>query len=322
MNEKVSMEKPIMISVVVPLYDEAGSVSMLHKKLVDVLRGCVKDEYEIIFVDDGSADGTFDEARKLSPLRLIRFRENYGQTAAIAAGIEAARGRVIVTIDGDLENDPADIPRLLQKLDEGYDVVSGWRQNRWRDHLFTRRIPSIAANKLISLFTGVKLNDHGCALKAYRRNFVSNLYLFGDMHRMLAAYAVSRGGRNIAEIPVSFSPRRFGKSKYGLSRTFKILLDVFAFYFFKKYKNRPMHFFGWFGFWSLSAGFLVFVWMLVLKWFEGKSFIATPLPVLAVFFVIVGLQFILMGLLAEILIRTQHEVGNRPSYNIDTILEL
>ncbi len=310
----------IELSVVVPLYNEAGNVRPLHEKLVSVLEGLRK-PYEIIFVDDGSRDETWEIARELTPLTLIRFRENFGQTAAFAAGIHVARGGIIITMDGDLENDPADVPSLLAKLNQGYDVVSGWREKRWKKKLFSRRIPSIIANKIISVITGVKLHDHGCMLKVYRASFLQNLYFIGDMHRMMAAHVANAGGR-IAEVPVRFEERRYGTSKYGLTRAFKVVFDIISFYFFRKYRTRPMHFFGWMGFWSLLLGFLTFLWMLGLKFFEGTSFIVTPLPVLTVLFLIIGVQFVLMGLLAEILVRTQYEVERKPTYVIDSVLEL
>lgn len=310
----------VKFSVVVPLYNEAESVVLLHHRISEVLKTFERGSCEVIFVDDGSTDGTFERARWLSPLTFVRLHENYGQTAAIAAGIASARGEIIVTMDGDLENDPADIPRLLDKLEEGYDVVSGWRKERWREQPFGRRLPSALANRLISRITGVNLHDHGCTLKAYRQQFIKGLYLFGDMHRMLAAYAVSTGAR-LAEVPVHFSERKYGYSKYGLSRAFRVLLDIVAFHFFRRYKHRPMHFFGWFGFWSIMAGLVTFFWMIGLKIFEGKSFIATPLPILVVFFVILGAQFVLMGLLGEILIRSQYELGEKASYRIDDIIE-
>lgn len=308
------------ISVVVPLYNEEDSVQPLFDGICSALQALVPDAWEVIFVDDGSADRTYANARECAPLVLVRLSENSGQTAAFAAGISEAKGEIIVTMDGDLENDPADIRYLIQKIEEGYDVVSGWRKDRWKSQRFTRRLPSALASRFISLMSGVRLHDHGCALKAYRREFLKGLYLFGDMHRMLAAYAARRGAR-IAEIPVRFSVRKFGRSKYGLSRTLRVLLDVLAFYFFKKFRSRPMHFFGWFGFWNLLLGFLTFLVMVYFKYWGGKSFIATPLPVLAAFFVIIGMQFALLGLLAEILVRTQHEVTRTPPYSVESVVK-
>lgn len=308
------------LSVVVPLYNEAESVPHLHAALLTALNDRPRGSYELIFVDDGSTDGTFATARQLSPLKLIRLAGNFGQTAAIAAGIAHSKGGIIVTMDGDLENDPADIPRLLAKLDEGYDVVSGWRQNRWRSKPLTRRLPSALASRFISFITGVPLHDHGCTLKVYRRRFVEHLRLFGDMHRMMAAYAAASGAR-VAELPVRFTERRYGRSKYGFSRTLKVLMDVLAFHFFRRYRSRPMHFFGWFGFWALLASAVAFGAMLYLKFWGGKDFISTPLPTLVVLLALIGVQFILMGLLAEILIRTQHELQDSRPYVVDSVTE-
>lgn len=309
----------LRLSIIIPIYNEAESLLELHAELIKVLKQ-LEITFEIIFVDDGSSDNTLEMASKISSFKLIHFNENYGQTAAIAAGVNASKGEIIIIMDGDLENSPYDIPQLLKKIDEGFDVVSGWRKSRWRDNFFSRRLPSVMANKLISFVTGTKLHDHGCTLKAYRKKYIESIYFFGDMHRMLATCVFNSGGK-ITEIPVSFIPRKHGYSKYGLSRTFRVLLDIFSFYFFKKYKHRPMHFFGWFGFLSLFAGLFTFILMVVFKLWDGKSFISTPLPILTVFFVVIGVQFILMGLTAEIVVRTQYETQNKTSYVIDKIIE-
>ncbi|MSR76562.1 MAG: glycosyltransferase [Candidatus Ryanbacteria bacterium] len=290
------------ISIIVPFYNEEQSVRELHERLLGVMQSS-QYVFEIIFVDDGSKDGTFTQIKKCSPVIALRLRHNYGQTQALAAGIREAQGDLIITLDGDLENDPADIPALLAKLEEGYDVVSGWRKDRWHDSFFTRRLPSALANRCISVVTGVSLHDHGCTLKAYRRRALEHMTFSGDMHRMIAAYAAREGAR-LAEIPVHFTPRKHGKSHYGLSRTFKVLLDIFAFHFFYRYARRPIHFFGGAGFASLFVGCILFFSMLYLKYHWGTSFIKTPLPVLIALFVIIGFQFILMGLLAEIITRT------------------
>lgn len=294
-----------MISVVAPFYNEKESIGELHRRLLAVLQKIGK-PFEIIFVDDGSRDATFAEIRKCFPVAGLRLRRNSGQTAAFGAGIREAKGDIIVTLDGDLENQPEDIPMLLEKLDEGYDVVSGWRRRRWQEKMMTRRIPSLLANRLISRVTGVYLHDHGCNLRAYRREVFQGVAFNGEMHRMLAAYLGMRGAK-VAEIPVSYVPRKFGYSKYGIGRTFKVLLDVLAFYFFKEYATRPMHFFGYAGFMSIGAGILTFFWAAYLRIFEGLHFNRTPLPVLIAVFVVVGAQFILMGLLAEILLRSGRE---------------
>lgn len=289
--------RAVAVSVVAPLYNEAGSVRELHERIVRALRPLGR-PFEIIFVDDGSRDDTFRLASSLAPLTVLRLRKNFGQTAALAAGIREAGGGVIVTMDGDLENDPADIPVLLETLDRGYDIISGWRRGRWKDQPFSRRLPSWLANKFISLVTGVKLHDHGCQLKAYRRPFLTAVNFSGGMHRMTAAYA-AKGGAKVAEIPVRFEKRKHGMSKYGMMRVFWVLLDVLAFHFFHRFSNRPMHFFGAVGFLMAFFAGLSFIAMLVFRFSLGISFIETPLPMLTVFFAIIAVQFILMGLLAE-----------------------
>ena len=298
------MEKP-HISVVVPFFNEAESVAALHQSLIGVLTGMQK-PFELIFVDDGSTDGTWRGLQKLEGVRKIHLSRNYGQTAALSVGIKEARGDVIVTMDGDLENDPADIPLLLRKLEEGYDIVSGWRKDRWQDNFFSRRFPSAMANWLISFVTGIRLHDHGCTLKAYRAHVLKSIQLTGDMHRMVAAYA-ARGGARVAELPVRFESRKYGVSKYGFSRTFKVLLDILAFHFFYKYARRPIHFFGAIGFLSFFLAFIALLWAFYLRVFEDTHFIRTPLPILVAIFVVVGFQLILMGLLAEIITRTLRE---------------
>lgn len=294
-----------MISVVVPFFNERESVRELHRLIVDTMKSIGR-PFEIIFVDDGSTDGTFEEIKKLVSVRGFRLARNFGQTAAFGCGIAHARGEVVVTLDGDLENRPEDIPKLIAKLEEGYDVVAGWRMNRWHEKFLTRRLPSILANCLISRITGVRLHDHGCNLRVYKENVFEGIRLHGEMHRMLAAYLGMRGFK-VAEVPVSYVPRKYGKSKYGLSRIFKVLLDVLAFYFFREYATRPMHFFGYAGFMALCLGFLTSFGALYLRLIEGVHFNRTPLPELVAIFVVVGFQFILMGLLAEIVVRSKNQ---------------
>jgi len=271
-------------------------------------------------VDDGSTDGTFDEIKSLSPVRAFRFRQNAGQTAAFGCGIVNSRGDIVVTMDGDLENHPEDIPSLLEKLKEGYDVVAGWRQNRWQSQFFTRRLPSVLANKIISRVTGVRLNDHGCNLRAYRRIVFGDVSFHGEMHRMLAAYLGMRGAK-IGEIPVSYSARKFGTSKYGLSRIFRVLLDVLSLHFFREYATRPMHFFGYVGFVSIGLGTLTFFAALYLRIFDGVHFSRTPLPILIAVFIVVGFQFILMGLLGEIIVRSRSGATGH-QYDIRDTIEI
>lgn len=308
-----------MISVIVPFYNERESVQELYGRIKTVLEK-IGQPFEIIFVDDGSTDGTFSEIKKCSPVRGIRLTRNFGQTAAFGAGVANSKGDIVVTMDGDIENQPEDIPLLLKKLGDDFDVVAGWRQNRWKNEFLTRRIPSVLANALISWTTGVKLHDHGCSLRVYRRPVFNGLSFHGEMHRMLAAYLGLNGAR-IAELPVTYVSRRHGKSKYGLSRTFRVLLDVLAFYFFRTYASRPMHFFGYAGFVSTGLGFLTFLAALYLRLFEGLHFNRTPLPELVVLFVVVGFQFVLMGLLAEILVRGNNGVTSISNYDIRDRIE-
>ena len=294
-----------LVSVVVPFYNEQETITEIHQRLKEALLA-LPYSWEFIFVDDGSCDRTFAIIKTLKPVIAIRLRKNFGQTQALAAGIAHAHGEIIVTMDGDLENDPADIPLLLTKLEEGYDIVSGWRKERWKNKWVTRRFPSALANLLISWVSGIRLSDHGCTLKAYRRWVLDSISLAGEMHRMIAAYAAREGAR-VLEIPIRFEPRRFGKSNYGLSRTFKVLLDILALHFFHKYAKRPIHFFGGIGFFSFFISAITFFVMMYYKYFGGKTFIETPLPVLTTLFVIIGFQFILMGLLAEIVVRLPKE---------------
>ena len=295
------MPKNARVSVVTPFFNEEKNVSELHSRMVSVLKS-LNMPFEIIFVDDGSSDETFKKMKSLSPLIAVRLRKNYGQSAALDIGIKKSTGDVIVTIDGDMENDPQDIPILLEKLlKEEKDIVSGWRKDRWQKQKFSRRLPSLAANWLISFITRVKLHDHGCTLKAYRRDVLNNLELQGEKHRLIVAYAAIMGA-DIAEVPVRYAPRKFGSSKYGFLRTFKVLLDIFTLIFFNKYANRPMHFFGGVGFISFLLGAVSFLVMLYFKLFLKISFIQTPLPTLAVLFFVIGFQFVLMGLLAEIFV--------------------
>ncbi|MBI1975587.1 MAG: glycosyltransferase family 2 protein [Candidatus Vogelbacteria bacterium] len=290
-----------LISVVVPIFNEAPSLPELHRRLTGVLRP-LHTPFELVFVDDGSTDDTRQTLSTLTPLRAIHLKRNYGQTIALATGIESARGDTIIVIDGDLENDPDDIPRLLKKMDEGYDVVSGWRQRRWENAAFRRRLPSLVANYAIARLSGLAIHDFGCTLKAYRAEFLKNIPFSGNMHRLLLAY-VARQGAKIIEIPVNFTPRKHGTSHYGAKRILEVPIDMLAYYFFEKYHNRPLYFFGAAGFISFSLSILVFILMLVLRFYGGLTFIQTPLPILAVFFAMIAAQFVLMGLIAELVYR-------------------
>lgn len=304
-----------MISVVIPLYNEEESVPQLYEELTAALEA-TGHPYEIIVVDDGSSDSSFDHLQRLHEfdprLKVIRFRRNFGQTAAFAAGFDAAQGDVIVTLDADLQNDPADIPRLLTKANEGYDVVSGWRVKR-RDP-FHRRLPSQIANWLISRVTGVRLHDYGCSLKVYRREVVKNIRLYGELHRFIPAIA-SWMGVSIAEMPVNHRPRSFGRSKYGtVTRTVKVFLDLLTVRFLLSYATRPIHVFGGLGLLAVGAGSALGLYLTYVKLVLKEDIGNRPLLTLAVLMMIVGVQMISMGLLGELVVRTYHESQDKPIY--------
>lgn len=310
------------LSVIIPVYNEEDNIEPLHSSLNDVLSILGK-PYEIIFIDDGSRDHTLDILQKLnatdSCCKVIRFRRNFGQTAALAAGFAHAHGKVIVTLDGDLQNDPTDIPKLLDKIDEGYDVVSGWRVRR-KDKFLTRRLPSICANWLISKITGVKLHDYGCTLKAYRREVAQNIDLYGEMHRFIPAMA-SWMGVSVAEIPVNHHPRRHGLSKYGLSRTLRVTLDLITVKFLLSYATKPLQIFGTVGFVSSFTGFVLALYLSVDKLVFDHQLSNRPLLFLAILLILVGIQFVSMGLLGEMMVRIYHEGQDKPIYVIKEILE-
>jgi glycosyltransferase involved in cell wall biosynthesis len=305
------------ISVFLPVFDEEPNLRLLHQKLDEALRKLGRTA-EIIYVDDGSRDGSLAILRELARddarVRVVALRRNYGQTAAMAAGIDAARGRVLIPMDADLQNDPADIIRLLDKLDEGYDVVSGWRKNR-QDKLVTRKIPSMLANRLISWIGGVPLHDYGCSLKAYRRESLEDVRLYGEMHRFIPIYA-SWAGARVTEIPVEHHARTMGKSKYGLSRTIKVIFDLMTIKFMASYQTKPIYIFGTFGFLSFFVALVAGVWAAVLKLTHKADLIQTPLPIIAIVLFAVGIQFLLMGLLAEMLVRTYHESQSKRIYAV------
>jgi glycosyltransferase involved in cell wall biosynthesis len=310
------MDRP-QISVVIPLFNEEDNVAALLDELFAELSRLGR-TYEVICVDDGSRDATFAELARIAArrpeLRVIRFRLNFGQTAAMSAGIEKARGDVIVPMDGDLQNDPADIARLLAQLDAGSDVVSGWRRDR-RDREFGRKFPSRIANWLISFISGVRLHDYGCSLKAYRRDMLRDVKLYGEMHRFIPIYASWQGAR-VSEMVVNHRARRAGVSKYGLSRTFKVVLDLMVVKFLASYATKPIYVFGGFGFlsWLCAAG--AFGWALYYKLRGLKDFVQTPLPLVTVMFTLVGALSLLMGLLAELVIRTYYESQDKRPYLI------
>jgi glycosyltransferase involved in cell wall biosynthesis len=306
------------LSIVVPLFNERDNLAPLHGELDIVLRELAR-PYEMLFVDDGSTDGGIEVLREIKArdphVRVIRLARNSGQTAALVCGLHNALGEVVVAIDGDGENDPADIPRLLAKIAEGYDLASGWRTGRWRDARLTRRIPSVAANALISRMTGVTLHDYGCTLKAYRRPLAQRLMLYGEMHRFVPAIAAEQGAR-IAEVQVNFRPRRSGRSKYGPGRIIRTVLDLMTVRFLSGYSTRPIQIFGLIGIVMSAIGALWTAILVFEKVVLGYSLGRRPALILAVLLVVVGVQFVSLGLIGEMLARTYHESQGKPIYVI------
>ena len=304
------------VSVVVPFYEEEEAIVAFFAELMPVL-DALPLKSEVIAIDDGSSDETFArlaaERARDPRIKVIRFRRNFGQTAALAAGFAHATGNVVVTMDGDLQNDPADIPRLLAKLDEGYDVVSGWRRNRHDKKL--RSALSRGANRLISHITGVELHDYGCTLKAYRRDVIKDVRLYGEMHRFVPIYASWQGGR-VTELEVNHQPREHGSSHYGMNRIMKVLLDLLVVQFLSRYDTKPIYVFGAVGVLSMLVSLFAGFWALYLKWFHGTDFIQTPLPLLVVMTFLTGVMCILMGLLAELLVRVYYEAQGKRIYSI------
>ncbi len=309
------------LSVVVPVFNERDNLQPLHRALSEALEGHV---YELIFIDDGSSDGSLEVLEQLvqqdpDHVRVIQLRRNFGQTAAIAAGIDHAQGQVIVTIDADLQNDPTDIPKLLEKIEEGYDVASGWRVDR-KDPYLTRRLPSQVANWMISKVTGVPLHDYGCTLKAYRREVLEGFRLYGEMHRFIPAYAGFVGAR-ITEIPVRHHPRLHGKTKYGLERTLKVLLDLFTVKFLISFANKPIYLFGGAGVLLIVPSVAVLFFLMVRRLLYEVSVLRSPLFTVSVMLMIMGFQSMLMGLIAELLVRTYHESQAKPIYSVRRVID-
>jgi glycosyltransferase involved in cell wall biosynthesis len=309
------------LSVVVPLFNEAEGLPLLVEQLLAVLRP-LGQSFELVLVDDGSRDETAAVLERLSgqvpELVAVLLRRNYGQSAAMAAGFDASRGEVIVTLDGDLQNDPADIPLLLERLEEGYDLVSGWRHQR-QDAAVSRLLPSRIANRLIARVTGVRLHDYGCSLKAYRREVVADLNLYGELHRFLPALAFIEGAR-ITEVKVNHHPRRFGSSNYGIDRTFRVLMDLLTVWFMKRFLTRPMHVFGFGGLVGMGLGLLVSLWLVAEKLLFGGDIGDRPLLLLATISFLAGIQLFCFGLLAELQMRTYHESQGRPIYRVRATL--
>lgn len=296
-----------LISIITPIYNEEKGIPLLFEKLVDVVS---QYNYEIIAINDGSSDDSWSELRKIAlnnkNIRAINFRRNFGQTAAINAGIQSAKGNIIVLIDSDLENDPKDIPLLIDKIESGFDVVSGWRKSRWKGNYLTRKLPSLLANMLINKISGLNLHDYGCTLKAYKREVLQNVRLYGQMHRFIPVYCKWQGGK-ITELPVNYQPRQFGKSNYGLFRIYKVVLDLLLIKFLDKFMNRPIHFFGGSGIISLIFSLLFLSLAFYYKITGLKDLVETPLLTMSSMCFIVGILMILMGVLAEILMRTYYE---------------
>ena len=304
------------LSLFRPVLDEEENLRPMHAKISAALDALGKTA-EVIFVDDGSTDKSLEILKDIAEsddrVRVISLRRNYGQTAAMSAGIDAAKGDILIPMDADLQNDPADIKRLLDKLDEGYDVVSGWRKNR-QDKLISRKIPSQIANRIISWIGGVPLHDYGCSLKAYRRDVIQDVKLYGEMHRFIPIYA-SWAGARVTEIPVDHHARTMGRSKYGISRTVKVVFDLMTIKFMASYGTKPIYVFGTFGVIAFLLSMIAGVWAVVLKLY-GTSFILTPLPVIAIVMLAISMQFFLMGLLAELLVRTYHESQDKAIYAV------
>ena len=321
MARQHAAESP-QVSVVVLVYNEIDSIEPLHRELMGVLEGLGR-TFEVLYIDDGSRDGSTERLAELAArdarVRVVSFRRNFGQTAAVQAGIDHSRGEILVFLDGDMQNDPHDIPHLLDKVDEGYDVVSGWRRDRKDDAM--RVVPSRIANWLIARVTGVRLSDFGCTLKAYRREVIEDVRLYGEMHRFIPVFAAAIGGR-ITELPVNHRPRTYGRSKYSLSRTSRVALDLITVKLLGSYSTKPMYFFGFaaFGLWALAV---VLAAIVIIQKLAPPHVFAhnNPLLLLSVVVFIVGVQFILMGLLAELVIRTYHESQSKPTYVVREIFE-
>lgn len=305
------------ISIIVPVYNERENLPLLYQAVLQAVAP-LRRTWELVLVDDGSRDGSVAVLEDLAScdrehVRVVELRRNFGQTAAIAAGIDHSDGDVIILMDADLQNDPADIPMLLEKIDEGYDVVSGWRKNRQDD--LSRRLPSQLANRMISWATGVSLHDYGCTLKAYRREVITGFRLYGEMHRFIPAFANSYGARMI-EVPVNHHPRRFGKAKYGLERTLKVVLDLMTVKFLSSYANKPIYLFGGAGAVLILISAIMLLYLFIRRVFFDISVLSSPFFQISTMVFLMGFQSILMGLIAELLVRTYHESQDKPTYTV------
>lgn len=319
-NEKMQVED-IFLSIVIPIYNEEENIEPLYSEIISAVGGKYRD-FEIIFINDGSRDGSFQKLKTLNKkdkrVKVINFRRNFGQSNAISAGFDYCKGDIVVTLDGDLQNDPADVPRVVEKVSEGYDIVNGWRKHR-KDKLFTKKIPSFFGNKLISFITKVKLHDYGCTLRGFRRDVVKNLTLYGEMHRYIPAIA-SRMGIESVEIPVNHRPRQFGKSKYGLARTFRVVLDLISIKYLLTFSHRPLQIFGGLGLIMMLAGFISGLHLTYVKFFNKEAIWGRPLLFFTVLAVFLGFQLITLGLIAEMLSRIYHEGLNKDVYSIRELI--
>jgi len=317
MNKETTEKEDIFLSVVIPIYNEEENIDPLYNEIISAIDGKYRD-FEIIFINDGSKDRSIHKLKTLNKkdrrVKIINFRKNFGQSNAISAGFDNCKGDVIVTSDGDLQNDPADIPRVVEKVMEGYDIVNGWRKHR-KDKLFTKKIPSFFGNKLISFITGVRLRDYGCSLRGFKREVVKNIKLYGEMHRYIPAIA-SRMGIKSVEIPVNHRERKYGKSQYGLGRTYRVVLDLISIKFLLSFSHRPLQIFGGLGMLMMLSGFLTGLYLTYVKYVEGEPIAGRPLLFFTVLAIFVGFQLITLGLIAEMLSRIYHEGLNKKDYSV------
>ncbi len=317
MTEKHMKKEDIFLSVVIPIYDEEDSVEPLYREIVAAVDGLYRG-FEIIFINDGSPDDSLQKLKALHQLdkrvKVIDFRKNFGQSTAISAGFNYCSGDVVTTLDGDMQNDPADIPLLVDKLLEGYDMVNGWRKNR-QDKFFSKKLPSFFGNKLVSFITGVKLHDYGCSTRAFKREVVKNLTLYGEMHRYIPAIA-SKMGIRFVEVPVNHRPRQHGKSKYGIGRTFRVVLDLISLKYLLSFSYRPLQIFGGIGIVMMGAGFLSGSYLTFVKYFQHQAIGGRPLLFFTILAFFLGVQLITLGLIAEMLTRVYHEGLNKNVYSI------